>query len=70
MRRRDDATVAEPGRIADIPKDADLTAIQRGIVDVIQSGEPRVNADGLKVLDQLQWPVRYLDFEAVMPTAA
>ena len=55
------------GRIADVPKDADLTAIQRGIVDVIQAGEPRVNADGLKVLDQLQWPVRYLDFEAVNP---
>jgi hypothetical protein len=55
------------GRIMDIPKDADLTAIQRGIVDVIQGGEPRVNADGLKVLDQLQWPVRYLDFEAVNP---
>ncbi len=55
------------GRIAEIPKDADLTDIQRGIVDVIQAGEPRVNADGLKVLDQLQWPVRYLDFEAVMP---
>ncbi len=55
------------GRIADIPRDADLTAIQRGIVDVIQAGEPRVNHDGLKVLDELQWPVRYLDFEAVMP---
>ncbi|MHB1313060.1 MAG: DUF2779 domain-containing protein [Gemmatimonadaceae bacterium] len=55
------------GRIADIPRDADLTAIQRGIVDVMQAGEPRVNAEGLKVLDQLQWPVRYLDFEAVMP---
>ena len=55
------------GRIADIPKDADLTAIQRGIVDVIQSGEPRVNAEGLMVLDQLQWPVRYLDFEAANP---
>ena len=55
------------GRIADIPRNADLTDIQRGIVDVIQGGEPRVNAEGLKVLDQLQWPVRYLDFEAVMP---
>jgi hypothetical protein len=55
------------GRIADIPKDADLTAIQRGIVDVIQGGEPRVNADGLQVLDELEWPVRYLDFEAVNP---
>lgn len=55
------------GRIADIPRDADLTAIQRGIVDVMQAGKPRVNVDGLKVLDQLKWPVRYLDFEAVMP---
>jgi hypothetical protein len=55
------------GRIADLPPDADLTAIQRGIVDVIQSGRPRVDHDGLSVLDQLQWPVYYLDFEAVMP---
>lgn len=55
------------GRIADLPKDADLTAIQRGIVDVIQGGQPRVDHEGLTVLDQVKWPVYYLDFEAVMP---
>jgi Domain of unknown function(DUF2779) len=55
------------GRIADLPPDADLTAIQRGVVDVIQGGRPRVDADALQVLDQLKWPVYYLDFEAVNP---
>jgi len=55
------------GRIADIPTDADLTAIQRGVVDVIQGGRPRVDPGALQVLDQLKWPVYYLDFEAVNP---
>jgi len=54
-------------RIADLPADADLTAIQRGVVDVIQGGRPRVDLDALQVLDQLKWPVYYLDFEAVNP---
>jgi len=54
-------------RISRLPPDADLTAIQRGVVDVIQSGQPRVDHDGLMILDQVRWPVRYLDFEAVTP---
>jgi len=54
-------------RISRIPPDADLTAIQRGVVEVIQGGVPRVDRDGLGVLDLVQWPVRYLDFETVMP---
>jgi hypothetical protein len=55
------------GRIADLPADADLTPIQRSVVDVIQGGRPRVNPGALQVLDQLKWPVYYLDFEAVNP---
>lgn len=54
-------------RISALPVDADLTDIQRGIVDVIQSGRARVSRDGLQILDGMQWPVRYLDFEAVTP---
>ena len=54
-------------RISRVPPDADLTPIQRGVVDVIQSGQPKVDLDELNILDTLQWPVRYLDFEAVTP---
>ena len=54
-------------RISRLPPDADLTHIQFGVVDVIRSGKPKVDHEGLCVLDELQWPVRYLDFEAVNP---
>jgi len=54
-------------RISRLPPDADLTDIQRGVVEVIQGGAPRVDHDALGLLDTLQYPVRYLDFEAVNP---
>jgi hypothetical protein len=54
-------------RVSRLPKDADLTDTQRRVVDVIQSGVPRIDHAGLSVLDQVQWPVRYLDFEAIGP---
>ncbi|MBM3908399.1 MAG: DUF2779 domain-containing protein [Gemmatimonadetes bacterium] len=52
-------------RVSRLPADADLTDTQRKVVEVIQSGTPRVNSGGLAVLDNVQWPVRYLDFEAI-----
>lgn len=55
------------GRISRLPADADLTDTQRKVVDVMRSGTPKVNHDGLSVLDQVQWPVRYLDFETIAP---
>ncbi|MHB0961801.1 MAG: DUF2779 domain-containing protein [Gemmatimonadaceae bacterium] len=54
-------------RISRLPADVDLTDTQRRVVDVLQAGVPNVNHDGLGVLDQVQWPVRYLDFESVSP---
>jgi hypothetical protein len=54
-------------RISRLPADADLTDTQRRVVDVLQAGVPKVNHDGLSVLDQMTWPVRYLDFESVSP---
>ena len=54
-------------RISRLPADVDLTDTQRRVVDVLQAGTPKVNHDGLVVLDQVQWPVRYLDFESVSP---
>lgn len=55
------------GRISRLPADADLTDTQRTVVEVMRSGTPRVNHEGLGVLDQIQWPVRYLDFETIAP---
>lgn len=54
-------------RVSRLPADADLTDTQRKAVEVMQSGVPRVNHDGLSVLDLVQWPVRYLDFESISP---
>ncbi len=54
-------------RVSRLPADADLTENQRRVVEVLQAGTPRVNHGGLSVLDQMQWPVRYLDFESVSP---
>jgi len=54
-------------RVSRLPKDADLTDTQKKVVDVIQSGVPRIDHAGLGVLDQVRWPVRYLDFEAINP---
>ena len=54
-------------RVSRLPADADLTDTQRRVVDVLQAGVPKVNHDGLGVLDQMKWPMRYLDFESVSP---
>src|SRR5690606_2745283 len=54
-------------RIRNLPPDANLTATQQGIVDVIKSGVPSIDADVLRELDALTAPVYYLDFEAVAP---
>ncbi|HEY3287745.1 MAG TPA: DUF2779 domain-containing protein [Gemmatimonadaceae bacterium] len=54
-------------RISRLPANVELTDNQRRVVEVLQAGVPTVNADGLRILDQVQWPVRYLDFESVSP---
>lgn len=54
-------------RVSRLPADADLTETQQAVVDVIRSGKPKIDYDGLRVLDAVQYPVRYLDFEALAP---
>jgi hypothetical protein len=53
-------------RVSQIPPGTKLTPTQGRIADVIRSGRP-VLEDGLRVLDDILWPARYLDFEAVSP---
>jgi hypothetical protein len=55
------------GRISRLPADVELTDTQQRVVDVLKAGVPKVDHDGLGVLDRVQWPVRYLDFESVSP---
>ena len=51
--------------VADIPPRFELTKGQRAHVDLIRNGQPIVNQDGLrKRLDEIQNPVRHLDFES------
>ena len=51
--------------IADIPSGFKLTKEQRAHIDFIRNGQLTANQDGLrKRLDEIQNPVRHLDFEA------
>jgi hypothetical protein len=55
-------------RVSRLPPTAKLTDNQRRVADVIQSGQPHADVDELRgILDEVVWPARYLDFEAVMP---
>lgn len=57
----------EYGRVSKLPVGTKFTDSQRRIVEVYQSGEPRIEPGGLAVLAETIWPAYYLDFEAVMP---
>jgi hypothetical protein len=71
IRRPKPKVIAELNRhgvvdIADIPKGFKLTKGQREYVDLIRNGQSIVDQDGLKEsLEQIQNPVRHLDFESV-----
>ena len=54
-------------RISRLPPDASLTDPQQRVADVIRSGVPAVDEKELAILDDVRWPVRYLDFETVNP---
>lgn len=54
-------------RISRLPADASLTDPQQRIAAVIRSGAPSVDSRELAILQEVRWPVSYLDFEAVMP---
>lgn len=55
------------GRISALPPDAELTDAQSRVADVIRSGRPQVEPEGLKHLDAIVWPAYYLDFESIAP---
>jgi hypothetical protein len=54
-------------RLSAVPVGANLTAPQRRVFDVMRSGEPSIVGSVLARLNELVWPVYYLDFEAVQP---
>lgn len=54
-------------RVSRIPPDAELTEHQQRVADLIRSGQERMDENALRILDDVVWPVYYLDFEAVMP---
>ena len=55
------------GRVKDIPHSTKLAPTQQLAADVIRSGVPLVQRDGLAFLDELRWPLYFLDFEASSP---
>ncbi|MCA0374489.1 MAG: DUF2779 domain-containing protein [Gemmatimonadetes bacterium] len=54
-------------RIATLPDSVSLTPAQRQVVDLVKRGGVERDDDVLSNLLRVQWPVHYLDFEAVMP---
>ena len=54
-------------RIGALPLDAELTPPQARVARVIRSGTPERDPVGLTRLDQVAWPVYYLDFESINP---
>lgn len=54
-------------RISALPPDARLTPIQSAFVAVARSGVPAVDHAVLARLDEVAWPLYYLDFEAIAP---
>lgn len=54
--------------IDDVPLDfPGLTAAQRTVCQLVQSGEARFDGDVGRSLAALQYPVHFLDFETIMP---
>ncbi|MGA2440740.1 MAG: DUF2779 domain-containing protein [Tepidisphaeraceae bacterium] len=52
--------------VKDLPKSFPLTPIQQRVADCIGCGKPWVSPSLGRGLQQLKWPVRYLDFETVI----
>ncbi len=53
-------------RVSRIPAGASLTEPQARVAEVIRSGRPFVGP-GMRLLDDVVWPARYLDVETVSP---
>ena len=54
-------------QISRLPPGAKLTPAQRRHTSALRTGRPWVNQPGLDMLDELAWPVAYLDFEGMSP---
>lgn len=54
-------------RLSAVPASPNLTAPQHRVFNAVRSGVPFVDAAVLAQLNTLEWPVYYLDFEAVTP---
>jgi hypothetical protein len=52
--------------LMDLPSDFRLTPVQKRVVDCVRSGRSWVSPALGDALDQLEWPIAYLDFETVM----
>jgi hypothetical protein len=48
------------------PSDFRLTTVQKRVVDCVRSGQSWVSPALSNALEQLEWPIAYLDFETVM----
>lgn len=53
------------GRISSLPTIEDLPRAQQRVAQVIRTGIPLVEPEGLAHLDDVEWPAYYLDFESV-----
>ena len=54
-------------RLSAVPAGANLTGPQHRVFNAVRSGAPLIDQAELAQLNQLVWPVYYLDFEAVAP---
>jgi hypothetical protein len=53
----------------DVPADYALTETQRDFVDFVQNGESKIDIEKIKErIDELQYPLYYLDYETVNPS--
>ena len=67
QRRRDELRAGGIETIAEIPADFPLTEIQARIREVVRTGSPWRSADLNRLLNDVAWPLYFLDFEAFAP---
>jgi hypothetical protein len=56
--------------IRDIPQNFPLSNSQRSYVDLVASGQPKIDILGIRaLLDKLEYPLYFLDYETINPAA-
>jgi len=55
------------GRISALPTVEDLPRAQQRVAEVIRTGVPLIEQEGLAHLEDVEWPAYYLDFESTAP---